>query len=609
MKLSPVLQLPQSAPQRGASRPARRVYGDEAFRRTGLHLRDRDPVHIGASTPPVRAVAVAHERCNAVGTVELSCGPKGLHIRFVRIVPFSDGYVPYPSATGHAITAPYDQVVRAVTDSSGLVHLTLDPACTPFNKLVLAGLVREHKFDHHSSFLRRARIESVVTLAAIALWMPLAWTLRALVSSMSEALVLAVSATAAMLVHAMRRDIASRLVLFGSKSERIRSELLADLALRLGPERVRNAPAADAAASAQPDRVPERDSAESSGLRSLFATAGIVAAVALVAILVSKSLLSISLSPQEARLRDIEAAEESTPAAVASASPSNAPAGSITPEPPKPAKVLPPCSCDRADSVLWAGGVPQLAILATTRPGKTSAKRPRIYPEIAVVNNGNQDLKNVILTVDFLLGAHDGKPAHRAGEEGLLYDGTLGPGQAIKWRVKGKGDDYVVTSSITGKVGEAGLAPAPADAFHKLLTAHTPSVRLHGAKMLAYLGDPRAREAIEQLEKEHREEMASTLSLLADAVRSMRVCSVRAVSNASPGHVNVEACVFNASNETRDRPAVVVRTLQGSTTQESRWIVEASIAPGSGVRTTGTIEGVAGENQPAASSLQLVAEP
>jgi hypothetical protein len=614
MKLSPVLPLKPEPPKRGGAALSRRRSIEEAIRRTGLT--PREPPHAGAATPPVRAVAVAHERCNAVGTVELGCGGKGLFLRFVRISPFSDGYVPYPAATGHALTVPYDQVVRAVTDSAGLVHLTLDPSCTPFNKLVLAGLVREFRYDHHSSFLRRARIESAVTLAAIALWMPVAWSLHALIPSLSEALVLALSATAALLLHAMRRDVASRLVMFGTKSERLRSEFLADLSLRIGPERVRDLgiPDADAAAAAASpaERPVERDSSESSGLRSLFATAGIVAAVALVAILVSKSLLSVSWEHDDGRQRTIEATDESTPAAVAVSATTAlaAPAGSVATA--APPKVLPPCACDRTDSVLWSGGVPQLAILATTRPGKSSEKRPRIYPEIAVVNNGNQDLKNIILTVDFLMGPRDGHPARRLGEEGLLYDGTLGPAQAVKWRVKGRGDDFAVTSSITGKVGESGLAAAPADSFFKLLGAHTPSVRLHGAKMLAWLGDPRAQNAIEQLEREHREDMASTLALLADAVRSMRVCSVRTSRATQPSSLNVEACVFNASQETRERPAIVVRSLRGSSTQETRWVVEASIPPASGVRTSGLVEtsNIAdGEGDAAAGTLQLVAEP
>ena len=167
----------------------------------------------------------------------------------------------------------------------------------------------------------------------------------------------------------------------------------------------------------------------------------------------------------------------------------------------------------------------------------------------------------------------------------------------------------MVVSSISGKVGEGGLKPAPADAFHKLLEAHTPGVRLHGAKMLAWLGDPRAREAIEQLEREHRQEMTPTLAMLADAVRSMRVCSVKTSPADKTANVEVEACVFNASAETRDRPTVVVRSQLGEAAHEARWIVEASLAPGSGVRTSGIVEMPGAESGSAAAPLQLVAEP
>ena len=602
MRLSPVLP-PDDRSARGRSVPQRRGPSEP---RVSQRLPER-PRYNGPASDPVRAVAVAHERCNAVGTVELACGPQGLWVRFVRISAFTDGYVPYPSISGHAITVPYEQVVRVATDVEGLVHLTFDPSCTPFHRLVLAGLARETTFDHHFSWLLRARFEHGVMLTSIALWLPMAAALKALVPSLSELLVLAIAGTVSLLLNGMRRNIASRLVLFGARAERARSELVADLSLRLAPGRVQDLAASSAVEAADVPgtaRVTDREVAEATGLGPLFATAGIVAAVALIAILVGRTLW---LQP-----REVEAPLAGEPAALAHASSSalaGAPAGSIAAEPPRAAPVLPPCSCERNASSLWADGVPRLSILSTARPGKTSARKPSVYPEIAVVNNANEELKSVMLTVDFSLSAREGRPARHTGEQGLLYDGVLGPGQAVKWRIKGRGDDFSVTSSIAGSVGEDGVEPAPADTFQKLLSARTPSVRLHGAKMLAWLGDPHAREAIEALEKEHREDMAPTLAKLADAVRPVRVCAPKLSQGPTPTSVRLEACVFNASTEQHDRPALVVRTWQGEVAQETRWIVEASLPAGTGVRTSGTAEVGEGGLETAAQSLQLLAEP
>lgn len=626
MRLSPVLP-PGFRAERGPSVPQRRVAPEQRFpswrppERQGREEQaspeapsrapDRAPRQTqharpsGASTDPVRAVAVAHERCNAVGTVELSCGPKGLWVRFVRISAFTDGYVPYPAIAGHSITVPYDQVVRVATDPEGLVHLTLDPSSTPFHRLVLAGLVRETTFDHHFSWLQRARFEHAVTLAAIASWLPIAAGLKALVPALSELLVLSIAATIALLFNGMRRAIASRLVLFSTRTERVRSELVSDLSLRLGPSRVQDlmTPGVAVASGQTAERAPERVAApEGGGLGPLFATAGIVAAVALLAILVGRT---IWLQPREAEL--LPAGDPSS-AAGGPSNLSSAPPTPITPEPPRPVVQLPPCSCDRSESALWADGVPKLSVLSTNRPGKSSARKPSVYPEIAVVNNANEDLKNVMLTVDFSQSASEGHPARHTGEQGLLYDGVLGPGQAVKWRTKGRGDEYTVTSSVSGKLGESGVQPAPADAFQKLLNARTPSVRLHGAKMLAWLGDPRAREAVELLEREHRQDMEQSLSLIADALRPVRVCQPRITQGPTSSSVRLEVCVFNASEEAHDRPALVARTGQGMDVQETRWIVEAPLPPGAGVRTTGTLD-AAGDLESVAASLRLVAEP
>ena len=153
------------------------------------------------TTAPVRAIAVAHEKSNAVGTIELSCTAVGLLIQFVRVSAYSDGYVPYPTTSTERVTVPYEQVASVEVDSDGLVHLTVDPSCTPYSRMVLAGLVRDPAFDAASSHRRRARVERNVTLAALVAWIPVALTLRAVMPDVSALMVMGVAASASGLLH------------------------------------------------------------------------------------------------------------------------------------------------------------------------------------------------------------------------------------------------------------------------------------------------------------------------------------------------------------------------------------------------------------------------
>lgn len=563
-------------------------------------------------TEAFRAVAVAHEESNAIGTVELSCGPRGLSIQFVRISTHSDGYVPYPSTAGHRITVPYDQVARVLVDTAGLVHLRLDPSCTPYNKLVLAGLVRDADFDHAVSYRRRAAVEQGVSLAALLAWVPLAFGLRTLAAPLSPVLLLAIAATVSGIVHTLRRDIARRLVLFGPQTKRLRTEFIAQLALCVGHERLVRGPAEEPVRSvtAQPP-VDESEVAEAGGLKTLFATAGVVAAIALVAIVLGKNLLFTIPTPSTSSLL--------TPEPWSPASPTDntvraalSQGGGVAPgsTPRAPGFVLPSCTCEHPDSPLWNDGIPLLSVLARNRPAAVEPARPTVRAEIAVVNNGSDDLKDVMLVVDFM-GKKDGTgPVRVLGQKGLYQEGKLRPGEAIKWRVKGRGDDFAVTSFVSGKLGDPGINPAPADAFYKLLFAHTPVVRAHGAMMLAYLGDGRTREAVEKLEREGNPETLPTLAQIADAARLLRVCSVKIAPAPGPATaLRLEACVFNASTETRNRPMITARVRTGQERMETRWEVEASLTAGTGVRTSGVIEVASDARAVEAPEVQLSAEP
>lgn len=559
---------------------------------------------VAASTAPVRALAVAHERANAVGTVELSCCAEGLQIRFVRISAFTDGYVPYPMTVGQLVTIPYQRVTRVEVDDDELVHLWLDPSSTPYNKLALAGLVRDESFDHVASHRQRRRLERNVSVAALLVWMPVALGLNVAFRSVSSALLLAISLTLAGTLHLVRGSIASRLVLFSRTTAQVREELLGELSWRLPPGRVRRealaprvAPQAPVAASEQP--------AEAGTLRGMLTTASVVAAAAVLVIIVGRQLLITPFPQTSLGIESLVAPSE--PIAPVHSVPATSP---IEPDQPPPKRMLPACRCDRADSALWNDGLPRLSVLARNRGGRSTYDRPSVYPEIAVVNNTSQDLKDIVMVVDFIVGPREGRPARVVGKQDLFWEGKLAPGLAVKWRTKGRGDDFSVTSFVPGLLTDQGVEPAPADAFYKLsMTANTPSVRLHGAMMLAYLGDARVSEALEKLRNEGREEMAETLDLLAQATRPVRVCQVRA--SAAPQQqsaLQVEACVFNASQQDKLDPIIAVTTTREGETRQSRWNLGAVLPAGAGVVTSGVADVASGESDEQGVEVNVVVE-
>jgi len=63
-----------------------------------------------------RAIAMASERSNAVGTVELECAPTGLSLVYLEVGGFTEGYVSANQAQGEKLLVPWPQLVEASVD-------------------------------------------------------------------------------------------------------------------------------------------------------------------------------------------------------------------------------------------------------------------------------------------------------------------------------------------------------------------------------------------------------------------------------------------------------------------------------------------------------------
>ncbi|MFW5740850.1 MAG: hypothetical protein ACOC1F_10845, partial [Myxococcota bacterium] len=123
------------------------------------------------------------------------------------------------------------------------------------------------------------------------------------------------------------------------------------------------------------------------------------------------------------------------------------------------------------------------------------------------------------------------------------------------------------------------------------MTANTPSVRLHGTKMLAYLGDERVVEGLEKLRDDGHEEMADTIEQIALAARPLRVCSVQSkLDPADDSKLNIKACVFNAGPTEIPKPFVTAYARLLDAASETRWALREGLPSKTGIITEGTIE-------------------
>ena len=241
------------------------------------------------------------------------------------------------------------------------------------------------------------------------------------------------------------------------------------------------------------------------------------------------------------------------------------------------------CSCERSDSPLWSSPPPLLSIIPIpTRKGDgplpddisprvDGRGRGRYEFDIAIVNNGKDDLNDVKLVLTF---ARRDARGERAGvtDRGLFWEGALGPGRSVKWSVKAPGTELRID------VGErrtlADVAAAPGDAYFSLLRARQAAVRLHAATMLAYVGDRRAETAARQLEG---------LSKTQEATREMvvRAASPHRVCRAKVQGETLSVCIDNTGDDALVSPELVEPTQGGR-----RAKLLATIAPHSGALAT-----------------------
>lgn len=217
------------------------------------------------------------------------------------------------------------------------------------------------------------------------------------------------------------------------------------------------------------------------------------------------------------------------------------------------APTLPLCTCERADSPLWRGGVPVLSVIPVAKhvgvagpsvitPQLSGKGRGKYNFDLAIVNNASESLSDLRVVVTF---ARRNDKGERVGatDRGFFWGGKLSPGNSVKWLVKGPGTELKI------EVEERRLLEgpaAPADAFAKLLRSDKLPVSLHAATMLAYLGDARGKEHVKNLQNLAPPE-ASTKERILRASEPLKVCNVKRVSE--DPHAKLSMCAWNGTKE------------------------------------------------------------
>src|SRR6185436_14698132 len=113
----------------------------------------------------VRAVAIASERSNAIGTVELECTPHGLVVVHLGVGAFSEDYAPAALTSGTRVLVPWAAVDEATIEGDR-VFLAFDQALSPHHRLLLANFSGGRSAEPQTIRQQRFLVRTATLVAA-----------------------------------------------------------------------------------------------------------------------------------------------------------------------------------------------------------------------------------------------------------------------------------------------------------------------------------------------------------------------------------------------------------------------------------------------------------
>lgn len=520
----------------------------------------------------VRAIATASTEANAIGSVELECAPNGLAIGLFGLGAYQEGYTPGTLAQGTRTTVPYSAIERVTTAADGVL-LELDWPTFPHDRLHLTRFSVGSGVPLHELRRRRMILHIVAGSVAVSAAVAAAVLSPARPTETIAVGALAYAALAAVVTVGLGFALDHHFFARPPGAEAVQAAFAQDLAqyvagVRRSPDNVAKAPRPSEPALA--GWVPR-----------VAAFVGMAVATVVLTAVVSGQRLLVRERAQaelasEPRVQNVSAAVPPTEAQASEAEkrPSTREAHQAPPPPPAESKagerarapssagVLSPlkrCLCDRADSQLWSEPIPVLSALLLEKRTVPRKNHLRLYLEVAVVNNGDTPIEDLTIHVQFSERPPEGGEARHTAERPLYFEGPLAPGQAIKWSTEARGTDFEIQAPDLGALGPNGEGSASANALAQLLDANHRPVRLHAARLLSYVGDPRGRAGALALKDALRAAEGPYLRRVLAATDDVRVCDI---DRGVPGEVGV--CVYNAGDEEKRDLGVEVTSLRGS---------------------------------------------
>lgn len=541
----------------------------------------------------VRATATGDSHSNAIGQVELCCAPGGLSLGLYGVGAYSEGYATGALTNGTRFTVPYGSI-QSVRVHGEFVQMELQAPGLPHDRLTLSRFTAGPGVPLLE--LRKRRLILQFTALSAAAIATLAGTI---VAPAHESQLLAWGAlgyglAAGAVVLALGFSLDHSLFVRPPGEQLARESFLSDLSIHYPSILYRDAP---------PPVLKKRELPNLTAfLPRTAAAVGVTLAATILTALVTGQRILVG---QDSRPRAVAVADQERPVeqiSVPSSPPPLAPPNNgLPPQPDLKTPAPPPqngdvaqierrCICDRADSHLWKKPIPKLSGLLIEKraiPLKTFTKTEA---KIAVVNNSDSPIEEITLHVQFY--EPRGKKMVPTKERPLYYEGPLRPGEAVKWTTEARGTDFEIAVPDLGNLGANGTGAASREDFTKLLDANHRPVRLHAARMLSFLGDPRAREAALKLKDAMRAAEAPYLRRVLAATGQTLVCDVE-VRDQNPGSVG--ACIYNATGDTANDLGVQLNTLSGTLDvshpladppaiiDQNKWTIPGKLEPQSGV--------------------------
>ena len=515
----------------------------------------------------VRAVAAPSTESNAVGPVELECTVQGLVVRYLGVGAYQTGYAPGAVTTGTQIAVPWPALLEAQLRADHL-FLAFEPSVSPHHRLALVHFSDGTSGDATEQ-KRRRRLLRILGIAAtlvvgvtVTLQLP-NWSHR------TDGIVTLLLGLGAAIGTLLASYIVEGIWLPEPRNEeQIQQQFVQDLR-RFRPVSVGRA-AGDLTVAPPLDwneliaRMPRSTlavliSLTAAGLAFVLTTARFAAPPRTA----SPATQHPAAAPpglveraEYASKNEERALEPAAPVATGrdqahsppeASNPKTDVAGAV-------ADSRGPCVCERADSVLWGAGFPRVSTLLIGQSSRQHKDHSHLEIDLAVVNNSQESIPEVNLIVQFF--EDEGRKAMK--ERPLHYGSRLRPGQAVKWNVEARGTSFVVHNPMRELLDSSG-AFAPVDSFAELLKANHRPVRLHGAMMLAFLGDARAKGGAIKLREALRESEQPYLDRVLLSQADVITCDWRA---SEEGRVRkVSACAYNQTAQVQKELALKVRGL------------------------------------------------